>query len=53
LIEYSVKLIGPGSFISGFGAFFLVRGLAGYTAVVEIKKHPRALKRLIAGSRVA
>lgn len=52
LIEYSVKLIVLGMFITWFGLFCLVCGLAGYTYVVEIKKRPRALKVFIGVSLV-
>lgn len=52
LIEYSVKLIVLGIFLVCFGLFCVIRGLAGYTYVAEIKGRPRAMKVLVGISLV-
>ena len=46
LVEYSIKLIILGEFFVIMGLYWMIRGFAGYLAVREIQKNPRAMKRL-------
>ncbi len=45
-VEFSIKLIILGEFFVIMGLFWIVRGLAGYTAIRAMQKNPRAMKIL-------
>lgn len=53
LVEYSIKLVILGEFFVCIGLFWIVRGLAGYTAIREMQKNLRSLKILSAVSLAA
>lgn len=44
LVEYSIKLVILGEFFTSLGLFWIIRGLAGYRAIREIQKSPRAMR---------
>ena len=46
LVEYSIKLIILGEFFAAMGLYWMIRGLAGYTAIRTMQQNPRAMKRL-------
>jgi hypothetical protein len=53
LVEFSIKLIILGEFFVIMGLFWLIRGLAGYTAIRGMQKKPRAMKILAVVSLAA
>lgn len=53
LVEYSIKLVILGEFFVLMGLFWMIRGLAGYTAIREMQKNPKAMKILAAVSLAA
>ena len=53
LIEYSIKLIVLGEMFVCLGLFWMIRGLAAYTAVRAMQQNPRAMKKLVVVSLIA
>ena len=47
LVEYSIKLVILGEFFVVMGLFWIIRGLAGYTAIRAMQQNPRAMKILV------
>ncbi|MEO5916237.1 MAG: hypothetical protein ABIS50_18510 [Luteolibacter sp.] len=53
LVEYSIKLVILGEFFVATGLFWMIRGLAGYTAVRTMQKSPKTMKVLAAAALAA
>ncbi|MES2441016.1 MAG: hypothetical protein V4584_18270 [Verrucomicrobiota bacterium] len=52
-VEFSIKLIILGGSFVLMGLFWIIRGLAGYTAIRSMQRNPRAMKILAVAALAA